>query len=494
MAKSMSASPAHNASDTTSIQRVILASSVGTMIEWYDFYLFGSLTFVLAPKFFPTQNTDPTISVIAWLALYATGFLVRPFGALFFGRIGDLIGRKYTFLVTLTIMGLSTAAIGLMPTYASIGILAPLGLLILRLLEGLALGGEYGGAATYVAEYSPDDKRGYYTSFIQITATAGLLLSLVVILVLRNVLDPGLKAGAFEDWGWRIAFLISAILVAISLYIRLSLRESPMYAKIKQEGKTSKNPLRESFGNPYNRRMVLLALFGATAGQGVIWYTGQFYSSTFMQGILKVDFNTANLVVAAALVCGSPFFVVMGILSDRIGRKKLIMAGCLLAAICYVPIYMAMKSVGPYLTPLTAKVGDAATNPSYSPLMLAVLIFIQVLFVTMVYGPIAAFLVELFPTKIRYTSMSVPYHFGNGWFGGLIPVLATALVAAFAPNQNGPSVLGDNYIYIGLAFPIVVALITFVVGTTKLPETRGVDLAAEGDNMEAAQAARAPGR
>lgn len=490
MAKSMSAAAAHSAPAQTSIQRVILASSVGTMIEWYDFYLFGSLTFVLAPQFFPNQNSDPTIGVIAWLALYATGFLVRPFGALFFGRIGDLIGRKYTFLVTLTIMGLSTAAIGLVPTYASIGLLAPLVLLVLRLLEGLALGGEYGGAATYVAEHAPDDKRGFYTSFIQITATAGLMLSLVVILILRNALS----ADTFAAWGWRVAFLLSAVLVAISVYIRLSLRESPMYARIKEAGKTSKNPLRESFSNPYNRRMVLLALFGATAGQGVIWYTGQFYSSTFMQGILKVDFNTANLVVAAALICGSPFFVVMGRLSDRIGRKKLIMAGCLLAAICYIPIYMAMKSAGPYLNPLAQKVGDAATNPGYSPLMLAVLIFIQVLFVTMVYGPIAAFLVELFPTKIRYTSMSVPYHFGNGWFGGLIPVLATALVAAFAPKGGNPSPLGDNYIYVGLAFPIIVALITFVVGTLRLPETRGVDLAHEGDSMEGAQAVQVAGR
>jgi len=360
-------------------------------------------------------------------------------------------------------------------------------LLILRLLEGLALGGEYGGAATYVAEHAPESKRGFYTSFIQITATAGLYLSLVVILVLRNALTPD----AFAAWGWRAAFLFSLVLVAISIYIRLSLRESPMYARIKEAGKTSKNPIRESFGNRYNRRMVLLALFGPTAGQGVIWYTGQSSSSTFMQGILKVDFNTANLVVAAALVFGAPFFVVMGLISDRIGRKKVIMAGCLIAAICYIPIYMAMRSVGPYLNPLAQKVGDAATNPSYSPLMLAVLVFIQVLFVTMVYGPIAAFLVELFPTKIRYTSMSVPYHFGNGWFGGLIPVLATTLVALVAPTKNGPSPLGDNYIYAGLAFPIIVALITFVVGTTRLPETRGVDLMHEGDSMEGAQAAQA---
>jgi len=371
MAASMSIASGQSTPAQTSMQRVILASSVGTMIEWYDFYLFASLTFVLATQFFPNQNTDSTISVIAWLATFATGFLMRPFGALFFGRIGDLIGRKYTFLVTLTVMGLSTAAIGLMPTYASIGILAPLGLLILRLLEGLALGGEYGGAATYVAEHAPESKRGFYTSFIQLTATAGLFLALIVILVLRNALS----ADAFAAWGWRIAFLLSLVLMPISLYIRLSLRESPLYARIKDAGKTSKNPIRESFGNPYNRRMVLLALFGATAGQGVVWYTSQFYSSTFRQGILKVDFNTANIVVAIALVCGAPFFVVMGLISDRIGRKKLIMAGCLLAAICYIPIYMAMKAAGPYLNPLAAKVGDAATNPSYSPLMLAVLVF-----------------------------------------------------------------------------------------------------------------------
>ena len=449
------------------IARIIIASSVGTMIEWYDFYLFGSLTFVIAPYFFGTK--DPGQSVLLWLATYATGFLVRPFGALVFGRVGDIVGRKYTFLVTMTIMGLSTAAIGLLPGLAQIGVLAPLLLVGLRLLEGLALGGEYGGAATYVAENSPANRRGFFTSFIQITATFGLFLSLIVILVTRNTLG----SAAFADWGWRIPFFFSALLVVVSMYIRFSLRESPMYLKLKADGKTSKNPLRESFGNPYNRRMVLLALFGATAGQGAIWYTGQFYSSTFLQNVMKVDFNTANTIVAVALLLGTPLFVVMGALSDRIGRKPLIMAGCLIAAIAYLPIYTLMYSARPFLEPakvLLAQAQIAAVppdNPAYSPALLIALIFIQVVFVTMVYGPIAAFLVELFPTKIRYTSMSLPYHFGNGWFGGLIPVLATALATA------------TGNLYAGLLFPITIGLMTFIVGSLWLRNTRNVDLASE---------------
>jgi MFS family permease len=469
------------------IVKIIAAASAGTMIEWYDFYIFGSLTAIISGYFFPS-NGDATIATLSWLATFATGFLVRPFGALVFGRIGDIIGRKYTFLVTMTIMGLSTTVIGLMPTYAQIGLLAPLTLLVLRLLQGLALGGEYGGAATYVAEHAPEGKRGYYTSFIQITATAGLVVSLLVILITRQALSaPSTTLQGktlFDEWGWRIPFLLSAILVAISLYIRVSLRESPLYAKIKEAGKTSKNPITESFGNPYNRRMVLIALFGATAGQAVVWYAGQFYALFFLQSILKVDFNTSNLVVAIALVCASPFFVVMGRLSDRIGRKMIIMAGCLIAAITYVPLFMALKAFGPYLDPtVPADALKAATNlnPAYSPVMLVVIVFILGFYVTMVYGPIAAFLVELFPTKIRYTSMSLPYHLGNGWFGGLLPLISSSLVAAFAVDK---ATMGINYIYMGLVFPIVVALMTFVIGMRYIKETKDVDITAE--NMQTA--------
>ncbi len=474
--------PAGRAATNFSIVKIIAAASAGTMIEWYDFYIFGSLTAIISGYFFPANN-DPTIATLSWLATFATGFLVRPFGAIVFGHIGDLIGRKYTFLVTMTIMGLSTTVIGLMPTYAQIGILAPLALLILRLLQGLALGGEYGGAATYVAEHAPDGKRGFYTSFIQVTATAGLVLSLVVILITRQVLSAPSTVlqgkTLFDEWGWRIPFLLSAILVGISLYIRVSLRESPLYSRLKESGKTSKNPIKESFSNPYNRRLVLLALFGATAGQAVVWYAGQFYALFFLQNILKVDFNTSNIVVALALLCASPFFVVMGRLSDRVGRKMIIMAGCLIAALTYIPLFMGLKAFGPYIDPTLA--GDALKaasnmNSAYSPFALAVIVFILGFYVTMVYGPIAAFLVELFPTRIRYTSMSLPYHLGNGWFGGLLPLISSSLVAAFAANH---AFLGSNYIYVGLAFPIIVALITFVVGMRFLHETKDVDITAE---------------
>ena len=461
-----SASPSQSA--PAHIWRIIGAASLGTMIEWYDFYLFGSLTAVIASKFFTTTN--PNEDILLWLAVYATGFLVRPFGAIIFGRIGDMIGRKYTFLVTMTIMGVGTAAIGLMPTAAQIGVLAPIILVLLRLAEGLALGGEYGGAATYIAEHAPDDKRGYYTSFIQVTATAGFFLSLLVILITRQSLGETV----FADWGWRIPFLVSFVLVAVSLYIRISMAESPLYAKLKAAGKTSKNPLVESFANPENRKLVILALFGATAGQGVVWYTGQFYALLFLQTILKIDLATSYLIVAAALLVGSPFFVVMGRLSDRIGRKRIIVAGCLIAAIAYIPIYVAMKSFGPYIDPTVLDAATRVANPSYSPFALAVLVFIQVIFVTMVYGPIAAFLVELFPTRIRYTSMSLPYHLGNGWFGGLLPVIAATLVAAFAPTAAKASPLGENYIYVGLAFPIIVCLMTVVVGTFYLKDSKNI--------------------
>jgi len=465
-----------------SIVKIIAAASLGTMIEWYDFYLFGSLTAIIASKFFTT--TDPNKDILLWLAVFATGFLVRPFGALVFGRIGDLIGRKYTFLVTMTIMGIGTAAIGLLPTAATLGIVAPLILVLLRLAQGLALGGEYGGAATYVAEHAPEDKRGYYTSFIQVTATAGFFISLIVILVTRQVLGET----TFADWGWRIPFLLSFVLVAISLYIRLSMAESPLYARLKAAGKTSKNPLVESFVNPENRKLVILALFGATAGQGVVWYTGQFYALFFLQNILKADLASSYVIVSIALLLGVPFFVIIGRLSDRIGRKNIILAGCLIAAIAYVPLYMGMKAFGPYVDPTVLDAAARVANPSYSPVMLVILIFIQVLFVTMVYGPIAAFLVELFPTRIRYTSMSLPYHVGNGWFGGLLPVIASALVAAFAPTKTAPSPLGPNYIYIGLSFPIIVALMTVVIGSRYLKETRNAHFqdAGAGSAAEAA--------
>src|SRR5579859_1058964 len=508
MAQAATASGASAHSPSTnnfSMAKIILAASAGTMIEWYDFYIFGSLTGVIAVYFFGTADANK--SILLWLAAYATGFLVRPFGALVFGRIGDIIGRKYTFLVTMTIMGLSTAAIGLIPISvekgAAISIIPPLILVALRLLQGLALGGEYGGAATYIAEHAPEHRRGYYTSFIQITATAGFFLSLIVILLTRQALSgPSsvtLAQGktAFEEWGWRVPFLLSLVLVAISHYIRISLRESPLFQRLKDSGKTSKNPLVESFGNPVNRRLVILALFGATAGQGVVWYTGQFYALVFLQTFLKLDLGTSYVIVAIALVLGAPFFVVMGQLSDRIGRKKIILAGCLLAAIAYVPIYMLMTSFGPYGFNANGVIDTTVANPTYSPVMLVVLIWVQVLFVTMVYGPIAAFLVELFPTKIRYTSMSLPYHLGNGWFGGLLPVIATFLITSFAPKiVDGavvtPSPFGTGYIYTWLVFPIVVALITVFVGSRYLKENMNRDLSAESSDTEASTGAPVP--
>ncbi len=423
------------------IWKVIGASSAGTLIEWYDFYIFGTMATIIAAHFFPKGNE--VVALLSTLATFATGFVVRPFGALVFGRVGDVVGRKYAFLVTLIIMGLSTTAIGLLPTFEKVGYLAPILLLLLRLLQGLALGGEYGGAATYVAEHSSDERRGYYTSFIQTTATLGLFVSLGVILSTRL----GLGEESFKDWGWRVPFLLSFILVVFSYFIRRKMAESPLFEKMKASGKASKSPLRDSFLEPENRKLVLIALFGATAGQGVVWYTGQFYALYFLQTVLKVDFVTTNIIIAVALLLATPFFVVFGSLSDRIGRKKIIMAGCLIAAFSYYPIYRAMTAVSGWdpANPL-----NPAVNPNVPALI--GLVFIQVFFVTMVYGPIAAFLVEMFPTRIRYTSMSLPYHIGNGVFGGLVPFIATALVAE------------SGNIYAGLAYPISVALITFCIG------------------------------
>jgi len=420
------------------IWKVIGASSLGTMIEWYDFYIFGSLATIIAGQFFPREN--PTAGFLLTLATFATGFAVRPFGAVFFGRIGDLTGRKYAFLVTLLIMGGATFVIGLLPSYQSVGIIAPLLLVGLRLLQGLALGGEYGGAAVYVAEHVPDHRRGFYTSFIQTTATLGLFISLGVILMVRT----SMSETDFKTWGWRIPFLLSVVLVAMSVYIRLKLKESPLYSQLKEEGKTSANPIRESLGSKKNWKVMALVLFGATAGQAVVWYTGQFYALFFLQDTLKVEFVLASKIVALALLLGTPFFIVFGALSDRIGRKKVMMAGNLIAALSYYPIYRGMSAY------------------SDRPAILVLLVFIQVIFVTMVYGPIAAFLVEAFPARIRYTSLSLPYHIGNGWFGGFTPLIAKAVVVR----------TGD--IYAGLWYPIVVALITFVVGSIFLRESKDV--------------------
>jgi len=469
------------------IWKVITASSAGTLIEWYDFYIFGSLATVMAGAFFPKEN--PTAALLSTLATFATGFLVRPFGAVLFGRMGDLIGRKTTFLITLLLMGGSTFAIGLLPTYASIGVAAPLLLLVLRLIQGLALGGEYGGAATYVAEHSPDGKRGFYTSFIQTTATLGLFVSLGVILAVSG----SMPKEQFEASGWRYPFLLSILLVIFSYFIRTRMEESPMFSKLKKEGGVSVNPLKESFGNPANRRLVLLALFGATAGQGVVWYTGQFYALYFMQTVLNVNKASASMVVAAALILGTPFFIVFGALSDRIGRKKIIVAGCALAAIAYVPIYQAMAHVADPATftsersvsaepaksitdydqatvnkTTTVKDGKQEIKTEITPkgttlmIQLAGLVLLQVIFVTMVYGPIAAFLVELFPTKIRYTSLSVPYHIGNGVFGGLVPLIGTAL-----QTKTGN-------MFMGLAYPIVIAVMTAIVGGFLIRERQDV--------------------
>jgi MFS family permease len=488
------------------IRSVIMASSVGTLIEWYDFYIFGSLAVVISTKFFPQSN--PTAAFLSTLATFAAGFVVRPFGALFFGRLGDMIGRNYTFMVTLLLMGGSTFLIGCIPDYNTIGFLAPLLVLLLRLLQGLALGGEYGGAATYVAEHSPKNERGYWTSWIQTTATVGLFVSLAVILITRN----SLGTEQFEKWGWRIPFWVSIIMVIVSFFIRKNMEESPVYSKIKKEGNISKNPLKESFGNRYNFKFVLLALFGATMGQGVVWYTGQFYAMSFIGKVCSVSSQQTDTIMAIALILGTPFFIVFGGLSDKMGRKKIMMLGMLLAIIAYRPIYdkiyktidcsnktelLAKQTINKKTTIIDTtnninlintitqksfsdgssieltekdtlinnstllkgkeiKKSIQLNNKDYWTIIL--LVFIQIIFVTMVYGPIAAFLVEMFPAKIRYTSMSLPYHIGNGIFGGLLPTVATYLVTTAKSNDQAEWYLN------GLWYPIIIGAISFVIG------------------------------
>ena len=522
----------------TEEKKVIFASSLGTVFEWYDFYLYAVLAPFFAALFFPSGNQ--TAALLSAFATYAAGFLVRPFGALVFGRIGDLVGRKYTFLVTILFMGFSTFAVGLLPTYESIGWAAPVLLVLLRLVQGLALGGEYGGAATYVAEHAPPGKRGYDTSWIQTTATLGFFLALLVIGICR--FGGVMSADDFKTWGWRIPFLVSLVLLIFSIYIRLKLNESPVFQRMKAEGRGSSAPLTDSFMRYPNNKYVLLALLGATAGQGVVWYTGQFYALFFLTITLKVDGQTAYTLIALALLLGTPFFVVFGALSDKIGRLKIILAGCLIAALTYFPLFQALTHyvnpglesfakanaitvqakdcnfhifVGPwskfsdcdrtkdYLTksglsftstalpagsndtvitkigPTEVKGWDAkALDKALADLkypksadknainypMTMLILFIMLIYVTMVYGPIAAFLVELFPTNIRYTSMSLPYHIGNGWFGGMLPLLATAMVAAS----------GD--IYYGLWYPIIVALMTFVIGALFLRDNKDRDI------------------
>ncbi|WP_343622627.1 MFS transporter [Roseateles puraquae] len=542
-------------------KKVIFASSLGTVFEWYDFYLYGSLAPIIAKQFF--AGLDPQAAFIASLMAFAAGFIVRPFGALVFGRLGDMIGRKYTFLVTILIMGLSTFIVGVLPTYATIGAAAPVILIGLRLLQGLALGGEYGGAATYVAEHAPHGKRGAYTSWIQTTATLGLFLSLMVILGTRTALGEK----EFGEWGWRVPFIVSILLLGISVWIRLAMNESPAFQKMKAEGKTSKAPLSESFGQWKNLKIVLLALFGLVAGQGVVWYSGQFYALFFLTSVLKVDASSANIWIAISLILGTPFFVVFGTLSDKIGRKPIIMAGLLLAAVTYFPLFKALtEAANPDLAkaqatskvtlstntascsfqgspwarevdftsacdiakralaqssassetveaaagaPTVLRVGEkeiavptaskltehkfdeastkaiaafkkdlaealkAAGYPAKADMskanvpMVVGILFILVLYVTMVYGPIAAMLVEMFPTRIRYTSMSLPYHIGNGWFGGMLPSITFAMVA-----QNGN-------IYHGLWYPIVIAVMSLVIGMLFVRETKDVDIYAK---------------
>ncbi len=481
------------------IWKVITASSVGTLIEWYDFYIFGSLSTIIAAKFFPAEN--PTAALLSTLATFAAGFIVRPFGALVFGRLGDLIGRKYTFLLTLVLMGLSTFLIGCVPSYATIGAWAPFLVLLLRLLQGLALGGEYGGAATYVAEHAPSNRRGFYTSWIQTTATLGLFLSLGVILSIRRAV--GVDEFTNGD-GWRYPFLLSIVLVGVSIFIRLRMEESPLFAKLKGEGKTSKNPLKESFGNKTNFKMVLLALFGVTMGQGVIWYTGQFYAQTFLLSKCFIEYEQANTIILIALAIATPFFVVFGSLSDKWGRKNIMMAGILLGVLLYRPIFneiykAADVSEKAIADTSSSTAGEGATGSTTTVLKvfsdssrlkttatrlvgepviknevtlnssdqwkIIGFIALMVLFVTMVYGPVAAFLVELFPTRIRYTSMSLPYHIGNGVFGGLVPFLATLIT----------TIKGTDHLS-GLWYPIGVAALSFVIGSLYLSNKTDEDV------------------
>ena len=546
--------PASTRPMTSEERKVIIASSAGTVFEWYDFYLAGSLAVNISQNFIPGDND--TARFVFTLFSFALGFAIRPFGAFFFGRIGDMIGRKYTFLVTMTIMGLATFAVGLLPGFATIGYAAPIGFVLCRLLQGLALGGEYGGAATYVAEHAPAGRRGFYTSWIQTTATVGLFLSLIVILVLRLSMSPA----DFASYGWRIPFLVSIVLLGFSIWIRLQLSESPAFVRMKEEGTVSKAPLTEAFGRWENAKIAVIALLGGTAGQAVVWYTGQFYALYFLTVTLKVDATTANILIAAALLIGAPFFVVFGWLSDKIGRKPILLGGCLLAALAYFPLFGMLASItnpklidahdkvklqiiadpttcnslfdpvgvrvftmpcdkirrtlatasiqydlqpGPTGSPVVVKVNgaDVSTADTTGAAVVAAaqaagyptandatilktpslgetissgralqaigILFILVLFVTMVYGPIAALLVELFPTRIRYTGMSVPYHIGNGWFGGFLTPTAFAIIAA------------TGNIFAGLWFPIVVAIMTFVIGLIFLPETKDRDIYAD---------------
>ena len=477
-----------NTTKKTSLASVIGASSVGTMIEWYDFYIFGSLATVISTKFFPQDN--PTAAFLSTLATFAAGFVVRPFGALFFGRLGDLIGRKYTFMVTLLLMGGATFLIGCIPSYETIGFMAPVLILLLRLLQGLALGGEYGGAATYVAEHSPNGKRGFMTAWIQTTATVGLFVSLLVIMGTR----AALSAEDFDEWGWRVPFWVSILMVLVSYLIRKNMEESPVFAKAKAAGKTSTNPLKESFGKKLNFKFVLLALFGAVMGQGVIWYTGQFYAMSFIEKTMSVDKEQVDSLMFIALMLGTPFFLVFGWLSDKIGRKWIMMAGMLIAIVSYRPIYENMyqttnvankveastsnsmvnnvNTVTTVYTDSTVRKEIQKTNAATGAITTTVkisingsdkqkliwLVFIQVIFVTMVYGPIAAFLVEMFPTKIRYTSMSLPYHIGNGVFGGLLPAVATYLAT------NAKTSGKEDWYLEGLWYPIGVAAVCLVIG------------------------------
>lgn len=448
--------PSQQTVDPQTLRRVILASSLGTVFEWYDFYLYGSLAVFFGAKFFPPGNE--TAQLLASLATFGAGFGVRPLGAIVFGYLGDLVGRKYTFLITMATMGLSTALIGVLPTYESMGLVATTLLVLLRLLQGLALGGEYGGAATYVAEHVPDSRRGYYTSFIQTTATAGFFISMLVIGASRTFFGEE----DFTAWGWRIPFLLSFVLLGVSMYMRVKMKESPLFVRLKKEGKTAKNPLVESFTNPTNLRYVLIALFGATAGQGVVWYTGQFYALTFMQATLKVPWQKAYLALSIALLVTTPLFVYFGHLSDKIGRKKIMMWGCALGALTYVPLFMGLKY---FSNPggLAVPDPDAINMPG----MIFVLV-IAMVYVCLVYGPIAAFLVELFPTHVRYTSMSVPYHLGNGWFGGFLPLIATAATT----SDWAKAALGENAIYMGLAYPILVCIVTLIIGGIYIRETK----------------------
>lgn len=487
-----------NENNTKSIWKVIGASSMGTLIEWYDFFIFGSLSIVISTKFFPAEN--PTAAFLSTLATFAAGFVVRPFGALFFGRLGDIIGRKYTFMVTLMLMGGATFLIGCIPSYDSIGFWAPLLVLILRLLQGLALGGEYGGAATYVAEHAPLGQRGYWTSWIQTTATFGLFISLVVILLTKGFLSES----QFDTWGWRVPFLLSLVMVYVSYLIRKKMKESPEFSKAKAEGKTSTNPLKESFGNRYNLKFVLLALFGAAMGQGVVWYTGQFYSMSFMKTVMHLQSDQADTILGIALLLGTPFFVVFGWLSDKIGRKWIMLGGMLLAVLTYRPIYECMYQLsnaakkvqvnettevpsGTQTTEILSitktqyedrteitrasmihQSGKLKGHPitkttvhlaGKNYMLLILLIFIQVIYITMVYGPIAAFLVELFPVKIRYTSMSLPYHVGNGIFGGLLPAVSTYLTTNAEVSDT------PQFYLAGLWYPIVIAIVCFIIGS-----------------------------